>query len=396
VQPELKSGGEPKTNYVSIAIFAWNEEAGIRSTLTSLFEQSLFGELARRGLSCEVLCVINGCSDNTPGVVQEFFDELRRSHLHRHAISARVENLKERGKLNAWNQFVHQLASPEAEYFFMMDADILIHRKETMLKMLEALENNSVPQVAVDRPCKDIEFKWHKTFRERLSLMVSRVTQSARAQLCGQLYCIRSGIARNIYLPRDLSACEDGFVKTLVCTDLLTRPALPERLCLAEQAEHTFEAYTGVKAILKNQKRQIIGQTIVHLLIDKYLMALPDGEKLRMGEFLREKDRTEPKWLKKLIQEHLEATRFFWQLYPGLLTQRFKTLKRLKGVQKITHLPAAVAGALVSVLPAWQAHSALKQGYSNYWPQAHRSGLKELAAQPHGWELTATTNNPQK
>src|SRR5437879_6350096 len=124
-----------------------------------------------------------------------------------------------------------------------------LSRKDTMRNMLLALENNLTASVAVDRPCKDIEFKWHKTFCERLSLAISRVTQSARAQLCGQLYCIRSRVARNIYLPRDLAACEDGFIKSLVCTDFVTHTVEPERICLAEQAEHTFEAYTKLDAI---------------------------------------------------------------------------------------------------------------------------------------------------
>ena len=51
------------------------------------------------------------------------------------------------------------------------------------------------------------------------------MTGSASAQLCGQLYCIRAEVARNIYLPKDLCACDDGFIKALVCTDFLTQAA---------------------------------------------------------------------------------------------------------------------------------------------------------------------------
>jgi hypothetical protein len=44
------------------------------------------------------------------------------------------------------------------------------------------------------------------SFRDRLALSASQATQSAAAQLCGQHYCIRAEVARNIYLPKDLAA----------------------------------------------------------------------------------------------------------------------------------------------------------------------------------------------
>src|SRR5205085_7059284 len=59
--------------YVSIGIIAWNEEQGIGAMLESVFQQTLFAELARRGRRCEILCVTNGCTDRTPEVVAEIF-----------------------------------------------------------------------------------------------------------------------------------------------------------------------------------------------------------------------------------------------------------------------------------------------------------------------------------
>src|SRR4029077_14790990 len=126
------------------------------------------------------------------------------------------------------------------------------------------------------------------------------------------LYCIRSEIARNIYLPRDLGACEDGFIKALVCTDFLSRPVLADRIRVAEGAEHTFEAYTSPAAIFRNQKRQMIGQTVVHILMDQYLPTLSPQERLTMAEFLRNKDRDDPIWLKRLISSHLRQIRYWW------------------------------------------------------------------------------------
>ena len=111
-----------------------------------------------------------------------------------------------------------------------------------------------------------------------MSLGASQMTGSARAQLCGQLYCIRAEVARNIYLPKDLCACDDGFIKALVCTDFLMHQVWPWRIVAAADAAHTFEAYVSPAGILKNQKRQMIGQTIVHVLVDDYLKKLPTSQ----------------------------------------------------------------------------------------------------------------------
>ena len=44
-------------------------------------------------------------------------------------------------------------------------------------------------------------------------------------------------------------------------------------------ASHIFEAYTSPADILQNQKRQMIGQTVVHILVDKYLKSLPAADR---------------------------------------------------------------------------------------------------------------------
>src|SRR3954447_20271005 len=59
--------------HVSIGIFAWNEEEAIQSTLSSLLNQTLFEELAKSGRHCEVVCVLNGCTDRTPEKAEEVF-----------------------------------------------------------------------------------------------------------------------------------------------------------------------------------------------------------------------------------------------------------------------------------------------------------------------------------
>jgi hypothetical protein len=361
--------------YVSIGIFAWNEEDSIASTLESLFAQSFFAEAAARNFGCEVICVVNGCTDRTPEIATQCFEEHHRRRPEEACVECRVVSLSERGKLNAWNKFVHVLSARSSRFLVMMDADILIHRRETVWNMVCALEHNAEAHVSVDRPCKDLLFKRRHSIREKLSLAAGEMTTSAEAQLCAQLYCIRAEIARNIYLPKDLPACEDGFIKALVCTDFLRHPVMPERICLAPDAAHTFEAYTSPLAILKNQKRQIIGQTIVHILIDNHLKSIPARERQSLAATLSERDSIDPSWLKLLIKEHLHKARFFWRLYPDLLRHRFKALRKTKPITRLVGLPAALAGFVVTLISSIMAYSSLKAGTTDYWPQAKRLGL---------------------
>lgn len=361
--------------YVSIGILAWNEEKAIGPALESLFRQTLFGKLAQRRLRCEIVCVANGCTDGTLDIAAKVFADQSRRHPCREYFTCRHLNLEERGKINAWNCYVHQISAPEARFLFLMDADILINEAEALWNMVAALEGNPNAAVATDKPCKHIAARRRKSFTERLSLRAAQMTRAGEAQLCAQLYCIRSATARRIHLPKDLPACEDGFIKSIVCTDFLTRDVIPQRIMLVPGASHTFEAYTTFKGILKNQKRQMIGQAAVHVLVDDYLKTLALSERKNLAETLRDKDHRDPEWLKRLIAEHVRRSRFFWRLVPGAVGYRFKRLKRLKGLGKITCLPAAFAGFGVSMLSSFMAYDFLKRGGVSYWP-AKSAGQK--------------------
>jgi hypothetical protein len=259
-----------------------------------------------------------------------------------------------------------------------MDADILIHPRGTLWNMVTTLETNFEASVSVDLPRKDISFKQRKTFWDRMSLGASQMTGSASGQLCGQLYCVRTEVARNIYLPRDLCACDDGFIKALVCTDFLMHQAWPWRIVAAANAAHTFEAYVSPAGIFRNQKRQMIGQTIVHVLVDDYLKKLPVAKRMKLAEALSEKEQADPNWLKQLIAEHLQRTRFCWQLYPGLLSHRFKRLASLSGFKRIACFPVALVGFFVALASSFMAHASLKKGATDYWPRAERGRFKDI------------------
>jgi hypothetical protein len=87
-----------------------------------------------------------------------------------------------------------------------------------------------------------------------------------------------------------------------------------------------------------------------------------------MGEFICELERTDPTWLKRLIQEHIRATRHCWQLFPGILRFRFRPLARMQGMRRALYLPVALIGFFVTLISCWRAFRALKQGCTTYWP----------------------------
>lgn len=353
---------------ISIGIIAWNEESAVRSMLQSLFEQTLFSELASRQIACEILLVANGCTDRTASVASEIFEAQLRNHPFRAAFSCQVIDLAERGKINAWNRYVHEFSAKSAQYLFLADADIVLHSPPTLWNMYSALENNSKASISTDTPIKDVALRRCKGPLSLLSLAASRMTQSADAQLTGQLYCIKASVARNIYMPRDLAACEDGFIKSLACTYFLTRPVSPSRIVIAPDASHVFEAYKSPRAILNNQKRQIIGQTIVHLLIDRHLPQLTLEQKLNLAETLRAREAAEPDWLKRIIDEHVRSIKYPWKLIPGIVSFRFQRLARMKPFARLTHLPVAIAAFLISMIACFRAFRALRRGSINYWP----------------------------
>src|SRR5581483_559450 len=117
---------------VSIGIMAWNEEASIQQTLESLFRQSVFEKLSERRRTCEIIVVANACTDGTVALVRQLFARMAASHPWAGTFAARVLDIPEPGKANAWNRFVAEFSAPEAEFICSMDADILLHHRDTI------------------------------------------------------------------------------------------------------------------------------------------------------------------------------------------------------------------------------------------------------------------------
>lgn len=363
---------------VSIGIMAWNEENSIRATLESLLRQSIFEKLAERGEACEVVVVANGCTDATAAVAREVLERAGREHPRPDAVVVRVVDLPEPGKCNAWNRFVHEFSSLEARFLVLMDADIAFCRRDTIFTLVATLERTPRASASSGRACKDILFKARKSLRDRVSLATSDMSASGAGMICGQLYCLRSQVARRIHLPRGLGAVEDGFIKAVVCTDFFTRPTDLSRVVGAPEAAHLFEAYTTLTAVLNNQKRQMIGQATVHVLVER-LRAMPVARREALADTLRELERCDPDWLRHEVSRHLQATRRFWRVFPGALSFRWRRWWKLRGAKRLTHLPATLVGFAITLTACWRAHRALRRGAMHYWPKATRQAALSAA-----------------
>lgn len=364
----MKATASTSAIWVSVGIIARNEERSIGPALESLFRQSLFAELETHRLHAEIWCVANGCTDATAGVADRLFAQHGAHHPHRHSFTGRVLVVPEAGKINAWNLFVHRVSAPKSRYLILMDADIVFGHVTTLWNLCQALEDDPLAQLSSGDAVKHLALKARLSPLERLSLGTSRMTQSASAQVTGQLYCIRAATARRIWLPRELAACEDGLIKNLVCTDFLTTEPRPARIVRALNSSHIFEAYVSASDIMRNQKRQMIGQTFVHLLIDRHLPSLPPADLLDLAQTVQRLDESNPGWLGRLMQAHLRQTRWFWRLFPDILCFRFRRLARLTPAQRLLHLPAAIAGFGVTLIACWLAARALRRGHMQFWP----------------------------
>jgi glycosyltransferase involved in cell wall biosynthesis len=358
----------------SLGMMAWNEQDSIRLTLESLFQQSIFERLAARGEKCEFIVLANGCTDRTVPIATEFLENMQRTHPWSAGFVARVIDIKQAGRNNAWNCFVHEYSAREARVIGLVDADIIFTERETVFNLVNAIDRDPHIHGTSGRQRKDIVDKKNKTILDRISIATSNMTGTIEGRISGQLYCLRASVARNLLLPRDLSANDDGFFKQAICSDFFSRPVDASHIITVPNAEHIYEAYVAPRDILNNQKRQMIGQTCVHVLIE-YLKTLPLEERRNLADTLRRHEMRDPDWLKKLIAAHLRKEKHFWRLFPGILTFRFQRLMKMRGLRKLTYLPAACAGLVVTMIACYRAHRAIRAGSVHYWPKATRETI---------------------
>ena len=342
---------------ISIGILAWNEEECIAGTLQSLLEQSLIRGLTPGGpVRVEVIVVPNGCTDTTAEkaalALRAGAETLPGDHF-----TWRVESVAEPGKVNAWNLYVHRFSRPDADLIFLMDADIRYDHVDTLASMVEALNRHPDASVAVDLPVKHVATKTRKSLLDRISLAVSGMTQAAPGQLTGQLYCARGPLLRRVHMPLGLLV-EDGFLKQMLCTDLMRGPCDNNRVVRAPEASHVFEAYTSVKDVFLNQRRQQIGHAVYTYLRDYLRDRVGEQD---AGQIIAENNARDPDWFRALIRERV-ARGGAWVMYPGAFAVRWRRLRNLPPLRALLRLPVATAAFLMDVAVLVAANRRLRGG----------------------------------
>lgn len=338
---------------ISIGILAYNEANCISTTLRSLFEQSIFQEV-NTTTAIEVVVVPNGCSDETAAIASATLQELVKSATNP-LVSSRVCEVKEAGKPNAWNHYVHKFSDPNADYLFLMDADIQFLSPTTLHSMFETLESNSDAWVSVDTLVKDVALKEKKSLIDQLSLSVSRVSGAKSVWICGQLYCARASILRRIWMPKGIEV-EDGFLWKMVVTDLLTSPEVPERVVRANSASHVFEAYTDIRRLLRHEQWLILANTINSFIFSDLQPSC--NKQQDAGSIIKMRNEQDPFWVNKLIRANV-AQNHGWVIPEWLLLRRFKSLLQQSLHKAVLFLPVALTAFIVDLLVCLQANNRL-------------------------------------
>jgi glycosyltransferase involved in cell wall biosynthesis len=355
---------------ISIGILAHNESALISIMLDSLFQQSLLQKPALNIENIEILVIPNGCTDNTAEVATETLQKLSHKYSISSKVQWQVKELQQPGKSNAWNVCIHQLSAPDADYIFLMDSDIELLETTTLNSMIDVLEQNSDAWVSVDRPIKDITLKPQPNFWEKLSIIASQLSKGGNkipgepAWICGQLYCARSAILRQIWLPIDVIN-DDSFVYTNVVTNCLRSPENPQRVILADLASHKFEAYTDLSRLFNHEKWLIMGSTI-NDLIYQYLRSQKNSQP-DISSFIKQRNEEDVAWLSKLLQKQIQQ-QGWWLIPRFFLIRRFSSLSNKSLPKAILFLPLALIAFVLDLWLSLQANLQLHQGKElGYW-----------------------------
>ncbi len=352
---------------ISIGILAWNEEDVIETTLASLFRQSALlgtsGDLPDVGW--EIIVVPNGCSDGTAAVARRVLTDLV-GQTGDQKISFSVHELAEPGKSNAWNHYIHEFSSKQADLILMIDADIEFGELETISNTVKALLKNPLALVAVDLPLKDVVKKSKKTLLEWISVTASSVSTAGSPAISGQFFCARADALRQIWMPKGLSV-EDGFLRAMIVTDCF-RSAIDEgKVIRAENATHYYETLTSIRAIFRHELRMVIGGAVNCYFIWDFLLFATDPLGPGAGVLIRNRIEQDPSWYPTFIDNSIK-NHGFWVLPRGMLFRRFSRLKHYRGLGIVKGTIVVAAGFLLDLPVFIMANRRLKQGCAiGYW-----------------------------
>lgn len=345
---------------ISIGMLAYNEAQRIGETIRCVFAQTLLRtphESANAVSEIEFVVVPNGCKDRTAEAAREAIAK-ELAAVSNSKVSARVEELAQAGKSNAWNEFVHRLSAKDADLVLMLDSDIAFNHEHCFRMLLEKIMGTPEAWCVVGRPLKDIAFKKDKSLLERVSLLTSSGTSGGPATIAGSMYLIRGEVVRRIWMPVGLLT-EDGFLRAMLVSEFFTNKEQNYgRIVREERASQIFEAVTSAKGVFKHAKRLLVGARINACIYDR-LWNLPAGEDA--GDWSKRQTEVNPNWLKELVRERI-AGKGWWVMQPGLVTDRIRRAMKKPGVKKWIHVPIAIVIWPYDLAVLLAANNAVRRG----------------------------------
>lgn len=219
---------------VSIAVFAYNEEASITASLDAI-------RACRYEARLVVHVLINGCSDSTEQRVRSYRAD---------GFELLPVVIVKGDKANAWNHYTQEVAPPGAAMHVFTDGDMVMS-EGSIAAFLAAFAGDSHPNGCAGLP---VSGRSRNAFRTKLT---------RNHEMAGNLYAIRGSFLaefrrRGIRLPFGIFG-EDGLVTTLVKYDLDLRGSRDDlRVTAADSAGFGYRPlsplHRGDWRIYRNRK----------------------------------------------------------------------------------------------------------------------------------------------
>ncbi|WP_436397444.1 glycosyltransferase family 2 protein [Roseobacter sp. S98] len=333
----VPAGGSAPQVCVDIGVFAYNEEAQIGALIADLARQTIFETTE---VDLQVLVLANGCTDNTVGAAEQALAALPETV----AARIRVLDLEQGGKSRTGHRYIHELSRPSAEMLGFMDGDIRLPAPRALLQMVQRMQADPGLRAFSSRPVKDVV---HDDLpvgtMARVIAMGGDGLTDFRKSICGQLFMLRGQTARRIGLPAGLPV-EDGFIRAMTLTELLSAPEDTDRIDGDPEIFHVYESIRSPLELIRHQIRIVVGTAVNAALFRRIRRDAPTEEAAH-GMLMQAAE--DPRWLRRILQEDLPVRPYGYVPF-DLLTKRLKA-----GPRRGLRGRVVLALGLVLDLVAW-------------------------------------------
>ena len=335
---------------VSVCVLAYQEENNISKIINTLLSQSIFENNA---VCVKIYIVANGCTDNTLSNA--------KNYVKLNGIEERFDffEIKDKGKANAWNKFVHEICPGNTDYVVFCDADIRIIDDTVIDSMVSMLEHEINLFAVNSKAIKDINFDIKpKNMVENFIAKSSGDFSDWKNSICGQLYGVRYELIKKLHLPIGLPV-EDGFIAAAIVTNNFNNLSDQKRITGFHNIWHVYESEKKLKDIIKHQTRIVVGSSINYALFDLFSrLNLKEREELAKTYTL------DKEWLRVALTD-------FYPKYYGWIPISFltkRTRKLLRNKLTMSNCIKIIIGFVFDFLVYFRAQYVMFKGNgSGYW-----------------------------